>query len=242
MGILVRSRMRCTISLTMRPDGTLPPAASNERRRIDVSDAFLHRPLLLDRRHAAYVLMANTSWWLLPLIALQLLSASLFRAIGYLLAKLPGYALDEIAAVALVILQPQDLFRARAKRRKNRLVSSRVISRFVPPRGSQLQLAIERAGSAISRSWRRSSIYEESGVTSSALDLNDEALENADIDLVQAPSPIRWLTRRPILSVSLLVILLTLIASRNRFGAIVGGALAATPTKAFELFSMYSDS
>ena len=217
-------------------------AASNERRRIDVSDAFLHRPLLLDRRHAAYVLMANTSWWLLPLIALQLLSASLFRAIGYLLAKLPGYALDEIAAVALVILQPQDLFRARAKRRKNRLVSSRVISRFVPPRGSQLQLAIERAGSAISRSWRRSSIYEESGVTSSALDLNDEALENADIDLVQAPSPIRWLTRRPILSVSLLVILLTLIASRNRFGAIVGGALAATPTKAFELFSMYSDS
>ncbi|MFN9960015.1 MAG: hypothetical protein ACK55I_43580, partial [bacterium] len=79
-------------------------AASNERMRIDVSDAFLHRPLLLDRRHAAYVLMANTSWWLLPLIALQLLSASLFRAIGYLLAKLPGYALDEIAAVALVIL------------------------------------------------------------------------------------------------------------------------------------------
>jgi len=217
-------------------------AASNERRRIDVSDAFLHRPLLLDRRHAAYVLMANTSWWLLPLIAIQLLSASLFRAIGYLLAKLPGYALDEIAAVALVILQPQDIFRARAKRRKNRLVSSRVISRFVPPRGSQLQLAIERSGAAISRSWRRSSIYEENVISNSALDLNDEALENADIDLVQAPSPIRWLTRRPILSVSLLVILMTLIASRNRFGAIVGGALAATPTKAFELFSMYSDS
>jgi len=217
-------------------------AASNERRGIDVSDAFLRRPLLLDRRHAAYVLMANISWWLLPLIALQLLSASLFRALGYLLAKLPGYALDEIASVALVILQPQDLIRARAKRRRHRLVSSRVISRFVPPRGSQLRLAFERSRSAITRSWRSSSIYAEKSPTTSALGLDDKALENADIDLVQAPSPIRWLTRRPIISVSLLVTLLALIASRDRLGSIVGGALAATPAKAFELFSMYSDS
>ncbi|MFM7873114.1 MAG: glycosyltransferase family 2 protein, partial [Actinomycetota bacterium] len=77
-------------------------AAANERRAIDVTDAFLHRPLLLDRRHAAYVLLANSSFWLLPLIALQLLGSALLRAVGYLLAKLPGYALDELAAVALV--------------------------------------------------------------------------------------------------------------------------------------------
>ena len=75
-------------------------AASNERRQIDVAGTFLHRPLLLDRRHAAYVLLANASWWLTPIVAIQLLSASIFRAIGYLLAKLPGYALDEIAAVS----------------------------------------------------------------------------------------------------------------------------------------------
>jgi len=57
-------------------------AAANERRSIDVTGAFLHRPLLLDRRHAAYVLLANASWWLTPLIALQLLGAAIFRAIG----------------------------------------------------------------------------------------------------------------------------------------------------------------
>lgn len=218
-------------------------AAANERRSVDVKGAFLHRPLLLDRRHAAYVLLANTSWWFLPVIALQLLGASIARAIGYLLAKLPGYALDEIAAVGLLILQPQDLFRARKNRRKGRLVSSRVIARFVPPRGSQLQLAIERSQAAISRAWRRSSLYEDKSNSSvSALDLNDEALEEADIDLVKAPSPFTWLLNRPILSISLAVVLLSLIAARTRFGAIVGGALPETPSSAFDLLRMYSDS
>ncbi|NDE53404.1 MAG: glycosyltransferase [Actinobacteria bacterium] len=220
-------------------------AASNERRQIDVAGTFLHRPLLLDRRHAAYVLLANASWWLTPFLAIQLLGASIFRAIGYLLAKLPGYALDEIAAVALLLLQPQDLIRARRNRRKNRLVSSRVIARFVPPRGSQFQLAYERARNAISRSWQISTKSRgqlHSSTTSSALDLNDEALENADIDLVKAPSPLRWLADRPILAATLIVALTTLIASRSRLGSIVGGALPTTPASAGELLSTYADS
>ena len=218
-------------------------AASNERRDIDVAGTFLHRPLLLDRRHAAYVLLANASWWLIPLIALQLLGASLFRAIGYLLAKLPGYALDEVAAVALLLLQPQDVIKARRNRRKNRLVSSRVIARFVPPRGSQIQLAFERAGSAISRAFSaKVSPRESVSPIVSALDLNDEALENADIELVKAPSPLAWISRRPILATSLLVVITTLIASRNRFGHIVGGALPTSKESALDLFRMYADS
>ena len=220
-------------------------AASNERREIDVAGTFLHRPLLLDRRHAAYVLLANASWWLTPFLAIQLLGASIFRAIGYLLAKLPGYALDEIAAVALLLLQPQDLIRARRNRKKNRLVSSRVIARFVPPRGSQFQLAFERARGAISRSWQSSTrvrSQQTSVSTPSVLDLNDEALENADIDLVKAPSPLRWLADRPIFTATLLVVIATLIASRDRFGSIVGGALPTSPTSARDLLSTYADS
>jgi len=67
-------------------------AAATERRAIDIEGAPLHRPLLLDRRNAAYVLLANSSWWKLPLLALQLLSGALIRAIAFLFAKLPGYA------------------------------------------------------------------------------------------------------------------------------------------------------
>ena len=36
-------------------------AAASERRSVDVEGAFLHRPLLLDRRNSAYVLLANSS-------------------------------------------------------------------------------------------------------------------------------------------------------------------------------------
>ena len=98
--------------------------------------------------------MANSSFWLLPLLALQLLSSAILRSIGYLLAKRPGYALDEIAAVAFVLAQPQDLARARKARKAVRLLSSRIISRFVPPRGSQIALSIDRAGDAVVRSWQ----------------------------------------------------------------------------------------
>ncbi|MEY3217969.1 MAG: hypothetical protein RLY96_432 [Actinomycetota bacterium] len=90
-------------------------ASATERRVIEVDGAFLHRPLLLDRRNAAYVLLANSSWWILPWIVVQLLGTAAARAIGYLLAKLPGYAADEILAVGAVIVRPGSIIAARVR-------------------------------------------------------------------------------------------------------------------------------
>jgi len=80
-------------------------ASANERRSVDVAEAFLHRPLLLDRRNAAYVLLVNSSWWRLPLLTVQLLAGAIFRSIAFLFAKLPGYAGDEILAVGTLVQQ-----------------------------------------------------------------------------------------------------------------------------------------
>ncbi len=219
-------------------------AAANERREIDVADAFLHRPLLLDRRHAAYVLMANSSFWLTPFIALQLLGSALLRSIGYLLAKLPGYALDELAAVALVLFQPQDLIRARRERKAKRLISSRVISKFVPPRGAQLSLTFDRTRDAIVRTWRASSLYAKTDAPtqSSTIDFSDEVAENADIELVRTPSFIKAIKGRPILSSSILVLLVSLLAFRSRLIDLVGGALPSTPDSGLTLLGQYVDS
>ena len=101
-------------------------ASSSERRAVDVSEAFLHRPLLLDRRNAAYVLLVNSSFWSLPWISLQLLTTSFARAIMNLLAKLPGYAGDEIAAVGLLLINPKEIFEARRYRKKKRFISPRM--------------------------------------------------------------------------------------------------------------------
>ena len=227
-------------------------AAANERRPIDVTDAFLHRPLLLDRRHAAYVLMVNSSIWLTPLIALQLLGAAMFRSIGYLLAKLPGYALDELAAVALILIQPQDLFRARKARKATRLVSSRVVARFVPPRGAQLALTIDKTRDAIVRAWRSSSIQQKrsreeieetrSSSSRSSLDFSDAAAEEADIELVSTPRLISAIKDRPILTSMLFVTLFALLAFRGRYIDLVGGALALTPASGWDLLRQYVDS
>ncbi len=119
-------------------------ASATERRRIDVEGALLHRPLLLDRRNAAYVLLANSSWWMIPWIALQLFGSAIARALGYLLAKLPGYASDEILAFTTLILRPGKILEARKVRKKQRFVSARVVATYIPPRWSQLRLGTER--------------------------------------------------------------------------------------------------
>ena len=107
-------------------------ASATERREVDVKGAFLHRPLLLDRQNAAYVLLANATWWLLPLLAIQLLGSAVIRAVGYLFAKLPGYAADEILAIGNLLVKPGELLKARKARKSTRLVSSQVVSRFIP--------------------------------------------------------------------------------------------------------------
>ena len=129
-------------------------AAANERRSVDVEEAFLHRPHLLDRRNAAFVVLANVSWWLIPWVTIQLIGTAAIRSIGYLLAKLPGYAADEIAAVGLLIIKPNDLRKARKIRKPKRLLSPRIIREFIPPPGSQIRLAWERSVSAIAARWR----------------------------------------------------------------------------------------
>ena len=216
-------------------------AAANERRSIDVTDAFLHRPLLLDRRHAAYVLLANSSFWLLPFIALQLLGSALLRAIGYLLAKLPGYALDELAAVALVIFQPQDLIKARRARKLTRLVSSRTVARFIPPRGEQIALTIEKTRDALIRAWRKSAPAEASP-TISSLDFSEEVAQNADIELVRTPSIWRSVKERPALTALILVFTTSILAFRGRYFDLVGGALALAPNSGLDLLRQYVDS
>ena len=97
-------------------------AAATERREIDVEGATLHRPHLLDRRNANYVLLANSSRWRLPQVLARLVVSTVVRTIGYLFAKLPGYAGDEIAALALILARPDLIRTARRFRAQSRLL------------------------------------------------------------------------------------------------------------------------
>ena len=219
-------------------------AAANERRSIDVHDAYLHRPLLLDRRNAAYVLLTNASLVYLPLLGLQLLLGSLARALGYLLVKLPGYALDELGAVALVLIRPQEIFAARKVRRSQRLVAASSVKSYLPPRGMQVRLLFERARDAVSGyldSRLKFNVFPEDD-TSSVLDLGDESLQEEDLLAPERRSTIRHLFTRPTFIFATFIAILTLIASRQRFGDISGGALLAPPDGGMDLFTKYLES
>lgn len=210
-------------------------AAATERREIDVEGAFLHRPLLLDRRNAAYVLLANSSWWIIPWLVIQLLGSAIVRAIGYLLAKLPGYASDEILAIAVLVLRPGKIIAARKMRKKQRFVSARVVAAYIPPRWSQLRLATERALEAI-----RGKLFthEQPAVSYSVLDSGE------DEDLLPPASTNQWLNvfRKPQVLGFLALGVVAVVSSRNRLGALVGGGLPTSPEGATDLWKSYFES
>jgi GT2 family glycosyltransferase len=209
-------------------------ASASERRSVDVKSAFHNRPLLLDRRNAAYVLLANSSAWLLPWLALQVFFSAAMRSVLYFLAKLPGYATDEILAVTSLILRPGLLLAARRTRRSQRLLSSRVVSAYIPSWWSQLRLEVARAAEAI-----RQKILPSSQDFPNALETPTEE------DELLAPAPsMRWrsIFRRPEIIGFLSIIVITSIWSRNRFGALAGGALPTSPTGSIELWRQYGNS
>ena len=213
-------------------------ASATERREVDVKGALLHRPLLLDRQNAAYVLLANATWWLLPLLALQLFGSAVVRAVGYLFAKLPGYAADEILAIGNLLVKPGELLKARKVRKSTRLVSSRVVSQFIPSRGRQLRLALDRGAAAVRDFILKPS--EESLRDESLLDLPTEK-ELEEEDLLTPVVSRKWssIFRKPFVIVFIFLVLLTLIWSRNRIGAVSGGTLAPSPSGARDLWEFY---
>lgn len=209
-------------------------AAATERRTIDVQGAFLHRPLLLDRRNAAYVLLANSPLWLLPSVTLQLLLSALVRAVAFLFAKLPGYASDEILAVATLLIRPAQLIQARGDRKKNRLISSRLVKSFIPSPSIQIRTSISRSFEFLRRKMLPNRDLAQS-FTASDLTLN----EDEDLLTPQAKQQWRTVFAQPLVAATTFIAVLSLLWARHRFGVISGGALAESPSQVSDLVKLY---
>jgi GT2 family glycosyltransferase len=209
-------------------------ASASERRSVDVHGAFLHRPRLLDRRNAAYVLLANSSWWTLPLLTLQILSGAVLRSLGYLFAKLPGYASDEILAIGSLFLKPNELIQARRFRKKTRLVSPRIIREFIPSRSSQLRISAARLINWFRKQFLPEVITEDFKSTPSPNILDDE-------DLLTPAGTSFWRVaiKRPLFLAFITLFLLSIVWARYRFGSISGGTLPKQLSGASDLWAQY---
>ena len=212
-------------------------AAATERRSIEVAGGTFHRPHLLDRRHAAFVLLANLPLWTLPWITLRIFASSAIRAVGYLLAKLPGYALDEIAAVALLFTRLDRLRVARRSRRKKRLLPARVIRPLLAPWSDQIKLGALRTRDLFLR--RIESVPEP--VVGNVFSESDDGFEGELLAPTQTQLWRRTLTR-PLFIASMPILLLSLITSRSRLGNLAGGALAKVGDSSSGLLQIYGQS
>jgi GT2 family glycosyltransferase len=213
-------------------------ASASERREVDVKGALLHRPLLLDRQNAAYVLLVNATWWLLPLLSIQLFGSALLRSIGFLFAKLPGYASDELLAIGSLLVKPGEIVRGRKVRKATRLVSSRVVSAFIPSRAKQFRLAIANSTAAL----RDFILKPRENVT--APEMPAEPLTEADFENEDLLTPVatrNWISifKRPFVISFIFLTILTILWSRNRFGAVSGATLAPSPSGASDLWQFY---
>ena len=215
-------------------------ASASERRKVDVSEAFLHRPLMLDRRNAAYVMLANSSWWTLPWLVLQLLGTSLLRVVFDLLAKLPGYAGDEIAAVGLLLIHPADLIKARRARRRKRLLSPSVVEPYIPPRGSQIRAGVDRVTSTQKLRGKVDIEEIDDSPRYSDLGVMTEEFDEPDILLSSKSSIMRGVLRRPDSLALIAITVLSFISARARFGSLSGGALGFIPTSGSDLLRNYA--
>ena len=209
-------------------------AAATERRSVDVEGAFLHRPLLLDRRNSAYVLLANSSTWLLPWLIVQLITGAAIRSIGYLIAKLPGYASDEILAIAALIFRPALLRAARRERRIHRLLPPRIIADFIPPRLTQYRNGINNFVESI-----RDRIFAQLPTDN---DFDEEF--NDDADLLTPTKVVNWgsIFKRPQVLLGSCLFIFILFSSTSRLGSLIGGSLATTPHGTSALWRSYVES
>jgi hypothetical protein len=173
---------------------------------------------------------------MLPWLIIQLLGSAFARAIGYLLLKLPGYAGDEILAISTLLIKPQRILQARRIRKKHRFVSSRVVAGYIPPRWSQIRHGSEHVIETVRSKLFR---HEQASQTSSILESNEE-----DEDLLTPAKSNEWARffKRPEILGFLILGLITLLNSRQRFGDLVGGALALTPEGARDLWRVYFES
>ena len=220
------------------PDAVLlhAEAAATERREIDVEGATLQRPHLLDRRHANYVLLANSSRWRLPQVLARLVVSTLVRSIGYLFAKLPGYAGDEIAALALFLARPDLIRTARKERAKSRLLPASAVSSYLAPDGSQIRLAFESLRELVFKG-----IAPMSNPSTSFSDARYAVTED-DEEVVKSNSFFLRAIKIPAVALFLILALVNLLAFRGKWGNLSGGALLPAPASGGDLISTYLDS
>lgn len=223
--------------VVVAPAAVLFHVEASARGVRDGSRAAAH-PHRADRAAALFTLLANVSRGFVVYQYVRLLLGSLLRTLGYLLGKLPGAAYDEVLATASVLGRPWRIVAARTRRRRTATAPRATVRRLLPPWWSPYAAGLEAVLERFSESARGAA----GAVATSARRLRGarpEAAEGglAPEDVVPMPAgegPWAWPGRHPLATLTALLTVLALVATRGLWGSglLQGGGLPPSPDSA----------
>jgi GT2 family glycosyltransferase len=182
------------------------------------------RPGKMDRQLGMLVVAAHAPGRLLPLVWLRLVVSCLLHAVGYLLGKAPGRALDELSALGWFLVHPGRVLAARRRVATLRPVpgAEDLITRLRPPWWSSLRGAAEAVAGVVSDRYR--SVAGESD-TATLDELTGDDFSSATEEKPRPP----WLN--PVVLAGLLAVVGSVVAARGLIGrgSLTGPALLPAP-------------
>ncbi|MBL1101297.1 glycosyltransferase [Streptomyces coffeae] len=222
------------------PDAVLrhAEASSRERRPIDCVGRSVANPHRVDKAGAVYTLLVNTRGALLPYVMLRLLFGTLLRTLAYLVGKVPGQALDEVAGLFGTLLRPERILAARKRRGRSTLEKSELRPLFPPP-GATVRATVEQVASNIGG---RSEPELSSGGRHGAVE-SGPGDEDADFLEVEQFARLKRIGRKPGPMLFVVLLLVSLVACRDLFGGgtLSGGGLLPAPERVSDLWGSYAD-
>ncbi len=223
------------------PDAILrhAEAAARERRPIDCVGRSVANPHRVDKAGAVYTLLTNTRGATLPYVLLRLVIGTFLRVLAYLVGKVPGQALDELAGLFGTLLRPGKILAARKRRGRPAVEASELRSLFPPP-GATVRATVEQvAGNLAGRAAPDVASAGRHGAVESGPGGDD-----ADFLEIEQFARLKRIARKPGPVLFLVLLLVSLVACRGLLGsgALTGGALLPAPGSVFDLWSAYLDS
>ncbi|MFE0134741.1 glycosyltransferase family 2 protein [Streptomyces sp. NPDC059037] len=214
-------------------------ASSRERRTVDCVGRTSTSPHRVDKAGASYTLLVNARTAVLPWVLFRLVVGTVLRTVAYLVGKVPGQAVDEVAGLLGTLLRPGRILGARKKRGKP-VVEAAEMRPLFPPPGATVRATVEQvAGNIVGRS-------DPEAVTGAGRHGAVESGpggDDADFLEVEQFARLKRIARKPGPMLFVVLLFASLIACRQLLGsgALAGGALLPAPADAAGLWSRFLD-
>lgn len=221
------------------PDAVLrhAEASARERRPIDCAGRSVSSPHRVDKAGAVYTMLVNAAGKALPWVLLRLVVGTLLRTLAYLVGKVPGQALDEVAGLFGTLLRPGRIIAARRSRGKGGTAPAELRALFPPP-GATVRATVEQ----VAGNFGGGSDADSGGSRHGAVESGPGG-DDADFMEVDQFARLKRVGRKPGPVLFALLLLVSLIACRSLLsgGALAGGALLPAPGDVSELWGRYAD-